>query len=69
HVAASCRNVVEGCEFVGPLKMAGDVVKKPLQMEGGKVKVSQDPGLGSEIDEEKIRKWSQDQEKRSEQPF
>ena len=64
HVAASCRNVLEGCEFVGPLKMEGDVVKKPLWMEGGKVKVPHDPGLGSEIDEEKIRKWSLDQEKR-----
>jgi muconate cycloisomerase len=64
HVAASCRNVLEGCEFVGPLKMEGDVVKKSLWMEGGKVKVPQDPGLGSEIDEEKIRKWSQDREKR-----
>ncbi|MCZ6562577.1 MAG: mandelate racemase/muconate lactonizing enzyme family protein, partial [Deltaproteobacteria bacterium] len=64
HVAASCRNVLEGCEFVGPLKMEGDVVKKPLWMEGGKVKVPHDPGLGSEIDEEKIRKWSLNQEKR-----
>ncbi|MFQ5842076.1 MAG: mandelate racemase/muconate lactonizing enzyme family protein [Thermodesulfobacteriota bacterium] len=58
HVAASCRNVLEGCEFVGPLKVRGDVVKKPLQMEEGKVNVPQESGLGSEIDEEKLREWA-----------
>ncbi|MCZ6625430.1 MAG: hypothetical protein O7B35_14570 [Deltaproteobacteria bacterium] len=55
HVAASCRNILEGCEFVGPLKMQKDVVKNPLQMEGGKVEVPKDIGLGAEIDEEKLR--------------
>ncbi len=59
HVAASCRNVLEGCEFVGPLKMRGDVVKKPLSLEGGKVKVPHDQGLGSEIDEGELSKWIQ----------
>lgn len=55
HVAASCENVMDGCEFVGPLKIQKDVVRKPLQMEGGKVRVPQDSGLGAEVDEEKLR--------------
>ncbi len=55
HVAASCRNIMEGCEFVGPLKMQKDVVKRPLSMEGGKVIVPHQSGLGCELDEEKLR--------------
>jgi len=54
HVAASCRNVMDGCEFVGPLKIRKDVVKEPLSMEGGKIKVPEQSGLGAEIDEEKL---------------
>ena len=55
HVAASCRNILDGCEFVGPLKIQKDVVKRPLQMGGGKVRVPQGSGLGAEVDEEKLR--------------
>ena len=55
HVAASCENILEGCEFVGPLKIQKDVVIKPLQMENGKVKVPHDSGLGAELDEAKLR--------------
>jgi muconate cycloisomerase len=54
HVAASCTNILEGCEFVGPLKMQKDVVKTQLRMDGGKVKVPHDSGLGAEIDEAKL---------------
>ncbi len=59
RVAASSRNILEGCEFVGPLNMRGNVVKQQLQIKGGKVKVSHDRGLGSEIDEEELSKWIQ----------
>jgi muconate cycloisomerase len=45
HVAASCRNIIDGCEFVGPLKMLKDVVKSPLKMERGRVMVPDGPGL------------------------
>lgn len=54
HVAASCRNILEGCEFVGPLKIQKDVVANRLFMEAGKVKVPHDAGLGAEIDEAKL---------------
>ncbi len=55
HVAASCRNLLEGCEFVGPLKIAQDVVKRPLQMDSGKIKVPQGNGLGVELDEDRLK--------------
>jgi muconate cycloisomerase len=54
HVAASCRNILDGCEFVGPLKIQKDIVARRLLMEGGKVKVPHDNGLGTEIDEAKL---------------
>ena len=58
HVAASCNNILDGCEFVGPLKMQKDVVKNPLHMEGGKVRVPDDSGLGCGLDEEKLEECS-----------
>ena len=54
HVAASCRNVIDGVECVGPLKMQDDVVKAPLVLEGGRVGVPAAPGLGAELDEESL---------------
>jgi L-Ala-D/L-Glu epimerase len=55
HVAASCKNIIQGCEFVGPLKMKQDVVKNPLDMETGKVRVPDRPGLGADLDDEKLK--------------
>lgn len=55
HVAASCKNILEGCEFVGPLKIKKDVVRNPLQMESGIVQVPNDRGLGAELDDDKLR--------------
>ena len=34
-VAAASDAVVDGCEAVGPLKMAGDVVADPVRLDGG----------------------------------
>jgi muconate cycloisomerase len=38
----------------GPQFLAGDVLKKPLQIENGFAHVPQGPGLGIEVDEEKV---------------
>lgn len=57
HLAASTRAILDGCEAVGPFKMADDVVKEPLFMDKGFVPVPHRPGLGVELDEEKIRKY------------
>ena len=49
-VAAASDAVVDGCEAVGPLKMAGDVVADPVRLDGGVIPLSDAPGLGATID-------------------
>ncbi len=57
HLAASTRAVLDGCESVGPMKMADDVVREPLDMARGYMRVPTKPGLGAELDEEKLKKY------------
>jgi L-alanine-DL-glutamate epimerase-like enolase superfamily enzyme len=57
HLAASTNAILDGCESVGPFKMAGDVVKEPLVMDRGTIAVPLKPGLGMDLDEEKIQKY------------
>jgi muconate cycloisomerase len=49
-VAAVSEAVMPGCEAVGPLKMAADVVADPVRLESGVIKLSDAPGLGATID-------------------
>ncbi len=49
-VAAVCDAVCEGCEAVGPLKMAGDVVTEPAMLDRGVIRLSDLPGFGVDID-------------------
>jgi muconate cycloisomerase len=49
-VAAVCDAVREGCEAVGPLKMAADVVAEPVMLDRGVIGLSDLPGFGIEID-------------------
>jgi L-alanine-DL-glutamate epimerase-like enolase superfamily enzyme len=57
HLAASTNAILDGCEAVGPFKMADDVVKTPLVMDKGTISVPHEPGLGVDLDEEKIQKY------------
>jgi L-alanine-DL-glutamate epimerase-like enolase superfamily enzyme len=57
HLAACTRAIVDGCESVGPIKMADDVVQEPLVMNRGTVPVPVRPGLGVDLDEKKIKKY------------
>ena len=57
HLAASTNAVMDGCESVGPLRMKDDVVKDNGTEWGGQVKLTALPGLGVELDEEKIKKY------------
>ncbi len=57
HLAASSNAILDGCEAVGPFKMADDVVKEPLVMDKGTIAVPHKPGLGADLDEEKIQKY------------
>ncbi len=57
HLAACTRAIADGCESVGPIKMVDDVVKEPMVMNRGVVPVPTKPGLGADLDEEKIKKY------------
>ncbi len=58
HVAASCANIMDGCESVGPLKMGGDVVARPLDLRAGRLSVPEVAGLGAEIEEPDLARWA-----------
>jgi L-alanine-DL-glutamate epimerase-like enolase superfamily enzyme len=49
-VAATSGCVLPGCEAVGPLKMAGDVVRDPVNLDAGVIRLSDAPGLGASVD-------------------
>ncbi|HEU4370987.1 MAG TPA: enolase C-terminal domain-like protein [Methylomirabilota bacterium] len=49
-VAAVSPAVLDGCEAVGPLKMAGDVVTAPAVLDHGVLVLPDTPGLGADVD-------------------
>jgi L-Ala-D/L-Glu epimerase len=56
-LAASSTNVLAGLECVGPLKTADDIVTQKLDLTTGSLKLPQGPGLGVEIDQNKVEKY------------
>jgi muconate cycloisomerase len=56
QVAACSTAVLPGCEAVGPLKMAGDVVTEPLVLDRGVVTLSDAPGFGFTIDRDAVKR-------------
>ncbi|MFB4165352.1 muconate/chloromuconate family cycloisomerase [Alteribacillus sp. JSM 102045] len=54
HAYASIPNLDYGSELFGPDWLADDLVKEPLTSKGGYVHVPGKPGLGVELDEEKV---------------
>ena len=53
-VAAVCSAVLDGCEAVGPLKMAADVVTEPAVLDHGVIAIGDGPGFGVTIDPEAL---------------
>ena len=53
-VAATSEAVLPGCEAVGPLKMAGDVVRDPLRLDDGVIRLTNAPGLGASVDADRL---------------
>jgi muconate cycloisomerase len=45
------------CDIIGPLFYEDDVLSEPLPISGGSARVPDRPGLGVEIDEEKVAKY------------
>jgi muconate cycloisomerase len=56
-VAATSEAVLPGCEAVGPLKMAADVVHSPLQLGEGVIRLTNSPGLGATVDAEALSRY------------
>ncbi|HZI82415.1 MAG TPA: enolase C-terminal domain-like protein [Casimicrobiaceae bacterium] len=56
-VAATSTAVIPGCEAVGPLKMAGDVVTRPVRLGVGVLHLVDAPGLGATIDAEALERY------------
>jgi len=56
-VAATSEAVMPGCEAVGPLKMAGDVVGDPVQLGTGVIRLSDAPGLGATVDRDALKRY------------
>jgi muconate cycloisomerase len=52
--------VIDGCEAVGPLKMAGDVVAEPVRLDTGTLRLPDAPGLGVNIDAEAVERYRVD---------
>lgn len=58
HLAVSTQNIVSErypADILGPLYHVDHVVTSPLRIEDGYAEVPSNPGLGVELDEEKIR--------------
>lgn len=48
------------CDIIGPLFYTDDLLKQPLPIRGGEARPFEDPGLGVELDEEKVRRYRVD---------
>ena len=58
QVALAAAPVVWGCELFGPLLLAGDVVKRPVEYDAGDILALDGPGLGVEVDESLLARWA-----------
>ena len=56
-VAAVSDAVIDGCEAVGPLKMAGDVVAEPVSLDAGVIRLADVPGLGTTVDADALKRY------------
>jgi L-alanine-DL-glutamate epimerase-like enolase superfamily enzyme len=56
-LAVTSAAVLPGCEAVGPLKMAADVVRVPARLETGVLRLTDAPGLGADIDGEAVERY------------
>ena len=45
------------CDIIGPMFYEDDILTEPLPINGGEARVHERPGLGVELDEEKIEKY------------
>lgn len=58
HLSATIPNLRYPCYMFGPLKYNSDVLKEDLDIKNGQIKLPTGPGLGVELDEDKLRLMS-----------
>lgn len=58
HLAAAERNTSYGCELIGGLWLAEEIVEEPLVYSDFNVHVPTRPGLGMSLDRKKLRRFS-----------
>ncbi len=59
HCWASTPEIIDSIGYGSPLeRFADDILKEPLHFENGEVHLPQGPGLGIDVDEEKLRKFA-----------
>lgn len=56
-VAAVSDAIVDGCEAVGPLKMAADVVVEPVRLDAGAIRLGDQPGFGATVDPDALKRY------------
>lgn len=62
HVFATLPQLTEGCELFGPLWLADDLVEEPVAYRDGRLCVPQGPGLGVQLDEQQVRRYTRERE-------
>lgn len=58
HFAISTPNVNYASEIIGPLLLTDDILAQPVKVEGGALQVPDTPGLGIELDADKMEAYS-----------
>ena len=60
HLAMATPGITAGefpCDIIGPLYYTDDLLTEPLALSGGKARPNGRPGLGVDLDEEKVRRY------------
>lgn len=57
-LGATSSNVVPGLECVGPLKVTDSVATRPLDLSSGRLMLPDGPGIGLELDEQKLERYA-----------
>ncbi len=56
-VAAVSEAIIAGCEAVGPLKMADDLVVDPVRLDAGVIRLGDQPGFGATVDPDALKRY------------
>jgi muconate cycloisomerase len=59
HFGACSPNLFPALELVGSSMFTDDIVKEPFVASGGLISLPEKPGIGVEVDEEKLKRYSQ----------